>query len=75
MRIALRITGIVIGLYNKGVMRSVELRNVIDGVPVEVRIPLLSPLVKDVEILARRKKVMRRKLYVWHAWSFHRMVS
>lgn len=55
--------GIVIGMYSKGIMRSIQLRNVVDGVPVELRIPLLSPLVQAVEVLRRRKRVTRRKLY------------
>ena len=122
--------GIVLGLFNKGVMQSVELRNVVDGVPLvrpppnpnrlrhflgwqragqpeagegnrrrqctrqkgerghtpltlspscpsrssassfgngqfaqELRIPLLSPLVKEVTVLSERQKVMRHKLY------------
>ena len=54
--------GIVMGVYKKGVMRSVELRNVVDGVPVEIRFPLLSPLVQNVELLSKRSKHMRRKI-------------
>ena len=50
-------------MYSKGIMRSIQLRNVVDGVPVELRIPLLSPLVQAVEVLRRRKRVTRRKLY------------
>ena len=55
--------GIVLGVFNKGVMRSIELRNVVDGGPVEIRFPLLSPLIKDVQLLSKRAKHMRAKLY------------
>lgn len=40
--------GIVIGKFGKGIMESVELRNMVDGVEAEMRIPLLSPLIKDI---------------------------
>ena len=46
-----------------GVMKSVALRNTIEGVEAEMRIPLLSPLVKDVEIVRKRAKRTRAKLY------------
>jgi ribosomal protein L19 len=55
--------GIVIGKFNHGVMKSVALRNTIEGVEAEMRIPLLSPLVKDVEIVRKRAKRTRAKLY------------
>lgn len=44
-------------------MASVELRNVVDGVPIELRIPLLSPLVTAVDVVAPRLKKQRHKLY------------
>ena len=31
-----------------GIMQAIELRNIIDGVEAEMRIPLLSPLIKDI---------------------------
>ena len=55
--------GIVLGKFNKGVMSAIELRNVVDGVPIELRIPLLSPLVTAVEVVAPRLKKQRHKLY------------
>eukprot|EP01050_Picozoa_sp_SAG11_P017600 SAG11_NODE_2555_length_3224_cov_2.896640_4_plen_90_part_00 len=50
-------------LLDPGVMKAVELRNVIDGVSAEIRFPLLSPLITDIEVLDRKKKHTRAKLY------------
>ena len=55
--------GVVLGLFNKTVMESLELRNVVDGVPIELRIPLNSPLITDVQVVAKRFKEQRRKIY------------
>lgn len=55
--------GVVLGSFNKTVMESIELRNVVDGVPIEIRIPLNSPLVTDVQVIAPRSKEQRRKIY------------
>eukprot|EP00053_Salpingoeca_punica_P021319 m.212890 g.212890 ORF g.212890 m.212890 type:complete len:231 (+) comp21826_c0_seq1:100-792(+) len=58
----LSFTGICISKVNRGLGSSVILRNVIDGVSVERRFELFSPLVKKIEVLelARRR---RAKLY------------
>ena len=55
--------GVVLGSFNKTVMESIELRNVVDGVPVELRIPLNSPLVTSVQVVASRIKEQRQKIY------------
>ena len=53
----------VLGTFNKRVMESIELRNVVDGVPIELRIPLNSPLITDVTVVAPRLKEQRQKIY------------
>lgn len=55
--------GVVLGTFNKRVMESIELRNVVDGVPIELRIPLNSPLITDVTVVAPRLKEQRQKIY------------
>merc|ERR1740130_954985 len=56
--------GIIIGKFKgKGIMQAIELRNIIDGVEAEMRIPLLSPLIKDIKLLDRKSKRTRAKLY------------
>jgi large subunit ribosomal protein L19 len=61
--------GVVLGIINRGLSSSVILRDVVYGVPIERKIPMHSPLVKDCTLLERnfifkgKKKVKRSKLY------------
>jgi large subunit ribosomal protein L19 len=64
-----KIRGVVLGIVKRGLGSSILLRDVVYGLPVERRIPLYSPMIKDATILDRnfifkgRKKVKRAKLY------------
>jgi large subunit ribosomal protein L19 len=64
-----KIRGVVLGIVNRGLGSSMILRDVVYGLPIERRIPLYSPMIKDATILERnfifkgRKKVKRAKLY------------
>jgi large subunit ribosomal protein L19 len=64
-----KIRGVVLGIVNRGLGSSMILRDVVYGLPMERRIPLYSPMIKDATILERnfifkgRKKVKRAKLY------------
>eukprot|EP00339_Tiarina_fusa_P030066 CAMPEP_0117061526 /NCGR_PEP_ID=MMETSP0472-20121206/42826_1 /TAXON_ID=693140 ORGANISM="Tiarina fusus, Strain LIS" /NCGR_SAMPLE_ID=MMETSP0472 /ASSEMBLY_ACC=CAM_ASM_000603 /LENGTH=159 /DNA_ID=CAMNT_0004780223 /DNA_START=178 /DNA_END=657 /DNA_ORIENTATION=- len=64
-----KIRGVVLGIVNRGLGSSVLLRDVVYGLPVERKIPLHSPMIKDAKILERnfvfkgKKKVKRAKLY------------
>ena len=55
-------TGICIARKNRGVGGSFTLRSVMANVPIERTFPTYSPLIKEFEILERRK-VRRGKLY------------
>lgn len=54
--------GICIAVRRAGVGSTVVLRNVVDGVPVERGFPIYSPLIRDAEIVGKRK-VRKAKLY------------
>lgn len=64
-----KVRGVVIGINRKGLDTSVLLRDVVFGQPVERRVPLHSPLVKEVTVLEEnfiykgKRKVKRAKLY------------
>jgi large subunit ribosomal protein L19 len=64
-----KIRGVVLGIVNRGLGSSMILRDVVYGVPIERRIPLYSPMIKDAKLLERnfifkgKKKVKRAKLY------------
>jgi large subunit ribosomal protein L19 len=64
-----KIRGVVLGIVNRGLGSSVLLRDVVYGLPVERKIPLHSPMIKEAKILERnfifkgKKKVKRSKLY------------
>lgn len=55
-------TGVCMAIKLRGLGSSFTLRNVVDSVAVERRWPLYSPLIKDAEVL-ERKRVVRNKLY------------
>lgn len=54
--------GIVMSIRKAGIGSTVVLRNVIDGIAVERGFPMYSPLIKDAEIVGKRR-VKRAKLY------------
>lgn len=64
-----KVRGVVLGKVNRGLGSSVILRDVVYGLPVERKIPIHSPMIKDVKVLERnfifkgKKKVKRAKLY------------
>jgi large subunit ribosomal protein L19 len=64
-----KIRGVVLGIFNRGLGSSVLLRDVVYGLPIERRVPLYSPMIKDAKVLERnfifknKKKVRRAKLY------------
>eukprot|EP00177_Eucheuma_denticulatum_P005926 GFKZ01010804.1.p1 GENE.GFKZ01010804.1~~GFKZ01010804.1.p1 ORF type:complete len:206 (+),score=17.81 GFKZ01010804.1:120-737(+) len=54
--------GICIAVRKSGLGSTVVLRNVVEGVAVERGFPIYSPLIKDAQLVGRRK-VRRSKLY------------
>lgn len=64
-----KVRGVVLGIVKRGLGSSVILRDVVYGLPVERRIPLHSPMIKEAKVLERnfifkgKKKVKRAKLY------------
>ncbi|CAJ1940114.1 unnamed protein product [Cylindrotheca closterium] len=64
-----KVRGVVLGIVNRGLSSSVILRDVVYGEPIERKIPMHSPMIKDVTVLERnfifkgKKKVKRSKLY------------
>jgi large subunit ribosomal protein L19 len=64
-----KIRGVVLGIVNRGLGSSVILRDVVFGEPIERKIPLYSPMIKEVKVLERnfifkgKRKVKRAKLY------------
>jgi large subunit ribosomal protein L19 len=57
-----RFVGICIARHNKGVGSNFILRNVVNGVAVEVRFELYSPVIKKIEVLKLERR-RRAKLY------------
>ncbi len=61
--------GVVLGIVKRGLSSSVIIRDVVHGLPIERKIPMHSPMVKDCTLLERnfvfkgKKKVKRSKLY------------
>ena len=45
-----KIRGVVLGIVNRGLSSSVILRDVVYGEPIERKIPMHSPMIKDVKI-------------------------
>mmetsp|Transcript_18446 Transcript_18446/g.32547 ORF Transcript_18446/g.32547 Transcript_18446/m.32547 type:complete len:196 (-) Transcript_18446:30-617(-) len=64
-----KVRGVVLGIVKRGLGSSMILRDVVYGLPIERRIPLYSPMIKDAKVLERnfifkgKKKVKRSKLY------------
>lgn len=64
-----KIRGVVLGIVNRGLGSSLVLRDVVYGLPIERRIPMYSPMIKEANVLERnfifkgKKKVKRAKLY------------
>ena len=64
-----KVRGVVLGLINRGLGSSMILRDVVYGQPIERKIPMHSPMIKEVKVLERnfifkgKKKVKRAKLY------------
>jgi large subunit ribosomal protein L19 len=64
-----KIRGVVLGIVNRGLGSSLVLRDVVYGLPIERRIPMHSPMIKEAKILERnfifkeKRKVKRAKLY------------
>jgi large subunit ribosomal protein L19 len=64
-----KIRGVVLGMVKRGLGSSVILRDVVYGLPIERKIPMYSPMIKDATVLERnfifkgKKKVKRAKLY------------
>lgn len=64
-----KIRGVVLGIVRRGLGSSLLLRDVVYGLPIERRIPLFSPMIKEAKVLESnfvfkgKKKVKRAKLY------------
>lgn len=64
-----KIRGVVLGIVNRGLNSSVIMRDVVYGLPIERKIPLHSPMIKDATVLERnfifkgKRKIKRAKLY------------
>lgn len=64
-----KIRGVVLGIVNRGLNSSVIMRDVVYGLPIERKIPMHSPMVKEAAVLERnfifkgKKRVKRSKLY------------
>ena len=64
-----KVRGVVLGIISRGLASSVIIRDVVYGLPIERKIPMHSPTVKECQVLARnfifngKRKVKRAKLY------------
>jgi len=64
-----KIRGVVLGMVHRGLGSSLILRDVVYGLPIERRIAVYSPMIKEARVLERnfifknKKKVKRAKLY------------
>lgn len=64
-----KIRGVVLGIDKRGLGTGFYLRDVVFGEPVDRKIPLYSPLIKDIKVLEKnfvfkgKRKVKRAKLY------------
>jgi large subunit ribosomal protein L19 len=64
-----KVRGVVIGKFSRGLDTAVQIRDVVMGTIVERRLPLHSPLVRNIRLIERnfvykgRRKVKRAKLY------------
>lgn len=64
-----KIRGVVLGMDKRGLGTGFYLRDVVFGEPIDRKIPLYSPLIKDIKLLEqnfvfkKKRKVKRAKLY------------
>jgi len=64
-----KIRGVVLGIDTRGLGTGFYLRDVVFGEPIDRKIPLYSPLIKDIKVLEenfvfkKKRKVKRAKLY------------
>jgi large subunit ribosomal protein L19 len=64
-----KIRGVVLGMVKRGLGSGVYLRDVVFGEPVDRKVPLYSPLIKDIKVLEKnfvfkgKRKIKRAKLY------------
>ena len=64
-----KIRGVVLGIDKRGLGTGFYLRDVVFGEPIDRKIPLYSPLIKDIKLLEenfvfkKKRKVKRAKLY------------
>lgn len=64
-----KVRGVVLGMINRGLSSSMILRDVVYGQPIERKIPMHSPMIKEAKVLERnfifkgKKKIKRAKLY------------
>eukprot|EP00531_Pseudo-nitzschia_arenysensis_P013148 CAMPEP_0116142750 /NCGR_PEP_ID=MMETSP0329-20121206/15075_1 /TAXON_ID=697910 /ORGANISM="Pseudo-nitzschia arenysensis, Strain B593" /LENGTH=190 /DNA_ID=CAMNT_0003638007 /DNA_START=37 /DNA_END=609 /DNA_ORIENTATION=+ len=64
-----KVRGVVLGIVHRGLGSSLVLRDVVYGLPIERRIPMYSPMIKEAKVLEKnfifkdKKKVKRAKLY------------
>lgn len=57
-----RLEGVIIGEAGSGSNKTVTLRRIFQGVGIELKLPIHSPTVQDIEVV-RSGKVRRAKLY------------
>ncbi len=64
-----KIRGVVLGMDKRGLGTGIYLRDVVFGEPIDRKIPLYSPLLKEIKLLEenfvfkKKRKVKRAKLY------------
>lgn len=64
-----KIRGVVIGMDKRGLGTGIHIRDVVFGEPVNRKIPLYSPLIKEIKrleenfVFKKKRKVKRAKLY------------
>lgn len=64
-----KIRGVVLGIDKRGLGTGFYLRDVVFGEPIDRKIPLYSPFIKDIKVLEenfvfkKKRKVKRAKLY------------
>lgn len=64
-----KIRGVVLGMDKRGLGTGIYLRDVVFGEPIDRKIPLYSPLLKEIKVLEenfvfkKKRKVKRAKLY------------
>lgn len=64
-----KVRGVVLGRVNRGLGSGVYLRDVVFGEPINRKVQLHSPMIKEIELLEKnfvfkgKRKVKRAKLY------------